>query len=56
MYKYRLGYYDENGDLECVATATSKQEAKQKYDSVHERYGCTVWIQKIEFLAPKDLE
>ena len=52
---YKLGCYDENGKQECLSTAKTKEEAKERYNRLHEKYGCTIWIQKIEFVNPKDL-
>ena len=54
--KIRLIYlYNENGEMECLRTEKTKEEAKEKYKLLHEKYGCTIWIQKIEFVNPKDL-
>ena len=52
---YRLGWYNENGEQECLSIAKTKEEAKEKYKILHEKYDYTIWIQKIEFVNPKDL-
>lgn len=52
---YKLGYYNENGEMECLRIAQTKEEAKEKYKLLHEKYACTIWIQKIEFVNLKDL-
>lgn len=52
---YKLGYYTEDGELETLRTAKSRDEAKEKYKILHDSYKCTIWIQKIEFVNPKDL-
>ena len=52
---YKLGCYNENGEQECLRTAKTKEEAKEKYKLLHEKYGCTIWIQKVEFVKPEDL-
>ena len=51
---YKLGCYDENGEQECLRTAKTKEEAKEKYKLLHEKYGCTIWIQKVEFVKPEE--
>jgi len=53
---YKLGCYDENGIMETLRTANTKEEAKEKYNILHNSYKCTIWIQKIEFLNLKDLD
>lgn len=52
---YKLGWYDENGEMECLRTVKTKEEAKKSYKFLHEQYNCTIWIQKIDFVNPKDL-
>lgn len=52
---YRLGWYDENGEQECLSTVKTKEEAKECYNRLHEKYGCTIWIQKVEFVKPEEL-
>ena len=52
---YKLGCYNENGEMECLRTVKTKEEAKEKYKLLHEKYDYTIWIQKIEFVNPKDL-
>lgn len=52
---YRLGWYDENGEQECLSTVKTKDEAKECYNRLHEKYGCTIWIQKIESVKPEEL-
>ena len=52
---YKLGYYNENGEQETLRTVKTKEEAREKYKIVRDSYKCTIWIQKIEFVNPKDL-
>lgn len=52
---YKLGYYNEDGNMECLRTVSTKDEARKKYKILHDSYKCTIWIQKIEFIDPKDL-
>ena len=52
---YKLGVYNVDGEMECLRTVQTKEEAKEKYELLHKEYECTIWIQKIEFVNPKDL-
>lgn len=53
--QYRLGYYDLNGELECLRIVEgSKDEARRAYEMLKEKYQCTIWVQKIDFVNPKD--
>ncbi len=52
---YELGYYTEDAKMEKLGTAKTREEAKQVYNVLHERYKCTIWIFKIEHVNPKDL-
>lgn len=47
--KYRLGCYNTDGSLECLRTVDNKESAKLAYKHLKEEYGCTIWVQKIEF-------
>lgn len=51
---YRLGCYNTDGSLECLRIANTKEEAKRKYEDLKEEWRCTIWIQKIEFVDPKE--
>lgn len=56
---YRLGCYKEDGSLEGLRTIRGKEtEAKEKarlsYNLLKEVYKCTIWVQKIEFVDPKE--
>mgnify|MGYP004711851223 CR=1 FL=1 len=56
---YRLGCYKEDGSLKCLRTIRGKEiEAKEKaklaYNFLKEVYKCTIWVQKIEFVDPKE--
>ena len=48
---YRLGCYKEDGSLERLRTVDSKELA---YRHLKEEYQCTIWVQKIEFVDPKE--
>lgn len=50
---YRLGWYDENAQLKCLMTAKTKEDALFWYKKFKEKYHCTIWVQKIEFVDPK---
>ena len=52
---YKLGCYGNNGELETLRTVGNKEEAKEKYQIIKKDHNCTIWIQKIEFIDPKDL-
>lgn len=52
---YKLGCYAEDGEMETLRTANTREEAKRKYKILHDSYKCTIWIQKIEFVNPQDL-
>lgn len=52
--KYRLGCYNTDGSLECLQNVNSKKEAKLAYKRLKEEYKCTIWVQKIEFVDPKE--
>lgn len=51
---YRLGCYNTDGSLECLRTANTKEEAKHMYESLKDEWRCTIWVQKIEFVDPKE--
>ena len=56
---YRLGCYKEDGSLERLRTLRGEEiEAKEKarlaYNFLKEVYKCTIWVQKIEFVDPKE--
>ena len=56
---YKLGCYKEDASLECLRTIIGKEtEAKEKarlaYNLLKEVYKCTIWVQKIEFVDPKE--
>ena len=52
--KYRLGCYNTDGSLERLRTVDNKESAKLVYKHLKEKYGCTIWVQKIEFVDPKE--
>lgn len=52
--KYRLGCYNTDGSLECLQSVNSKKEAKLAYNHIKEEYQCMIWVQKIEFVDPKE--
>ena len=51
---YKLGYYNTDGSLECLRTANTKEGAKHMYESLKDEWKCTIWVQKIEFVDPKE--
>lgn len=51
---YKLGCYKTDGGLECLRTVDSKESAKLAYKNLKEEYQCTIWVQKIEFVDPKE--
>ena len=52
--KYRLGCYNTDGSLERLRTVDNKESANLAYKHLKEEYGCTIWVQKIEFVDPKE--
>lgn len=52
--EYKLGYYYENGEPCCLCTVYNKAEAKSTYENLKKKYGCTIWVQKIEKVNPKE--
>lgn len=54
IMKYRLGCYNTDGSLEHLRTVDNKESAKLAYKHLKEEYKCTIWVQKIEFVDPKD--
>lgn len=52
--RYRLGCYDTDGALECLQSVNNKDEVKLAYKRLKEEYQCTIWVQKIEFVDPKE--
>lgn len=53
---YKLGCYGNNGEPEVLRIAKTREEAKEKYKILKRDYNCTIWIQKIDFVNPKDLQ
>ena len=54
---YKLGCYNADGSLECLRTIKGenvKERAKSAYEYLKDEYSCTIWIQKIEFVDPKE--
>lgn len=51
---YKLGCYNADGSLECLRIVKEKEDAKCAYKHLKEEYACTVWVQKIEFVDPKE--
>lgn len=54
IMKYRLGCYNTDGSLECLQSVNSQKEAKLAYNRIKKEYQCTIWVQKIEFVDPKE--
>ena len=52
--KYRLGCYNKDGSLEHLRNVDNKESAKLAYKHLKDEYKCTIWVQKIEFVDPKD--
>jgi hypothetical protein len=52
---YKLGCYKNNGEPEVLRTVKTREEAREEYKILKKNYNCTIWIQKIEFVNPKDL-
>ena len=53
---YKLGCYKNNGEPEVLRTVKTREEAREEYKILKKNYNCTIWIQKIEFVNPKDLQ
>lgn len=53
---YKLGCYGDNGNPEVLRTVKTREEAREKYQILKKDYNCTIWIQKIEFIKPSDLQ
>lgn len=51
---YKLGVYNTDGKLEYLRTANTKEGAKYIYKSLKDERKCTIWVQKIEFVDPKE--
>lgn len=51
---YRLGCYNTDGSLKCLRTVDNKESAKLAYKHLKEEYQCTIWVEKIEFVDPKE--
>lgn len=51
---YKLGAYNTDGRLEYLRTANTKEGAKYIYKSLKDELKCTIWVQKIEFVDPKE--
>lgn len=53
---YKLGRYDTNGDLELlyIVNSNDKDKAKLAYEQLKEKYQCTIWVEKIEFIDPEE--
>lgn len=51
---YRLGCYNADGSLECLRTANTKEGARSMYEDLKSEWRCTIWVQKIEFVDPKE--
>lgn len=52
--EYRLGCYNTDGSLEHLITVNTKESAENMYKQLKEDYRCTIWVQKIEFVDPKE--
>lgn len=52
---YKLGCYGNNGELETLRVVKTREEAKEKYQILKKDYKCTIWIQEIKFVNPKDM-
>lgn len=52
--KYRLGCYNVDGSLEGLRIVDTKEKAEEVYKQLKEDYRCTIWVQKIEFVDPKE--
>ena len=56
---YRLGCYGASGNMERLRTITgsedeAKEEARRAYNLLKEVYKCTIWVQKCEYVDPKE--
>ena len=51
---YKLGVYNTDGNLVYLRTANTKEGAKYIYKSLKDEWKCTIWVQKIEFVDPKE--
>ena len=40
--------------VRCMIENDNKESAKLAYKHLKEEYGCTIWVQKIEFVDPKE--
>ena len=52
--KYVLGYYNTDGSLEHLMNVYTKKKAKEMYERLKEEYGCTIWVQKVERINPRE--
>lgn len=57
--QYRLGCYEANGDMKCLRTIVgyaeeAKEKARRSYNLLKESYNCTIWVQKCEYVDPKE--
>lgn len=52
--KYVLGYYNTDGSLECLMAVGTKEKAEEMYKRLKEEYGCTIWVQKVERINPRE--
>lgn len=52
--KYRLGCYGVDGSFECLRTVDTKEKAEEAYKQLKEDYRCTILVQKIESVDPKE--
>lgn len=52
--KYVLGYYNTDGSLERLMNVYTKKKAKEMYERLKEEYGCTIWVQKVERINPRE--
>lgn len=53
---YKLGCYDTNGDPELllIVNSNDKDKAKLAYEQLKEKYRCTIWVEKTEFIDPEE--
>lgn len=53
---YKLGRYDTNGDFELlhIVNSNDKDKAKLAYEQLKEKYRCTIWVEKTEFIDPEE--
>lgn len=57
--KYILGCYETNGDMERLRTIVggaeeAKEKARRAYNLLKDAYNCTIWVQKCEYVNPKE--